>query len=622
MTGPDAHPSEQPPLDPRRSRLLAGLGLHGRYLEVGGACQPLLPRREGWQVTRADFVSREELVAKYAGSPVAPDTIEPVDVVWRGGDLHECLPPSCQGVFDAIVCSHQVERVPDLVSFLASATRLVRRDGLLALAIPDKRWCYDAFRPISLAGDAVQAHHERRSRPSGAAVFNEIAYAVKLGNLAGWRVGAPMDKAQFAHALPAALPTFQRAVSAAGPLIDVHSWQFTPSSFELMIVDLSAIGWCDWQVDWIRAEPEAEFLVRLRPGARRIASETALAAHRRALLFAVTAELAAQVHNGGDDGSLALAAMRAERDALRLQVAELEARVSTGAWPPHLAATAAPTAAASAVAEAPDRRVIAVLGMHRSGTSAVTGALALAGAGLPMDLLPPRPDNPAGFFEAAPLVALHDELLGDMGLTWDDPAPLTAVTLARVGDRATIRLARALAPHWRGQATLVVKDPRLCRVFPIWERLCAAEGLGLETVLVIRHPLEVADSLRVRHGMARERALALWLRYLLDAERATRGRPRHFVDYSVLLRDRDALVLPLARRLGLATPGPGAAVADRIARFLEPALQHHHRDFDELAANDLPTAIRSAYLWATAAATQSDLDTTPMDDLANLASAT
>ena len=44
------------------------------------------------------------------------------------------------------------------------------------------------------------------------------------------------------------------------------------------------------------------------------------------------------------------------------------------------------------------RRVVVVLGMHRSGTSAVTRLLTLAGATPPRELMPANPDNPQGYW--------------------------------------------------------------------------------------------------------------------------------------------------------------------------------------------------------------------------------
>jgi hypothetical protein len=66
------------------------------------------------------------------------------------------------------------------------------------------------------------------------------------------------------------------------------------------------------------------------------------------------------------------------------------------------------------------RRAVIVLGMHRSGTSALARVISLLGADLPNGLLKQGPENEAGFWESAKLVAIHDELLSSAGSSWDD----------------------------------------------------------------------------------------------------------------------------------------------------------------------------------------------------------
>ena len=86
------------------------------------------------------------------------------------------------------------------------------------------------------------------------------------------------------------------------------------------------------------------------------------------------------------------------------------------------------------------RRAILVLGMHRSGTSALAGVLSLCGASLPATLLPPADYNPKGFFESGAIVRAHQRLLAELEFSWDDSVPTTR----RVG-----RIAARTAPYSR-----------------------------------------------------------------------------------------------------------------------------------------------------------------------------
>ena len=68
----------------------------------------------------------------------------------------------------------------------------------------------------------------------------------------------------------------------------------------------------------------------------------------------------------------------------------------------------------------PQRICLLVLGMHRSGTSAMTRVISLLGADLPKTLLGEGLGNEAGHWEPAPLVTHHDWLLEQLASRWDD----------------------------------------------------------------------------------------------------------------------------------------------------------------------------------------------------------
>jgi SAM-dependent methyltransferase len=278
----------EPHLDPRSRRLLEGLSRSARILEVGGSFRPLAPKSLGYETCSVDHDTRAGLLAKYAGAAIHADLIEEVDVVWREGPLHEAFPTTALGTFDAVVVSHVLEHLPDLIGFLASARRLVRDDGCLVFALPDKRWCFDCFRPVSLAGDVLWAHRERRTRHTPATLFNEVAYSVTLHGRPGWGADEPAADVAFAHRLELARRLFDDS-QADDVYRDAHGWQFTPASFELLILDLAQASACDWHVDWIEPQPAVEFLGRLRAGA--VACDAGcLPQRRRDLLFAMARE--------------------------------------------------------------------------------------------------------------------------------------------------------------------------------------------------------------------------------------------------------------------------------------------------------------------------------------------
>lgn len=288
-------PRQAAPSGSRQDALLRGLTPRSRIVEIGASFSPLAPKAMGWNTCVVDHDTREKLVAKYTSAQVELAAIEEVDIIWQSGALHEAFPDAQLGTFDAVIVSHVLEHIPDLIGFLRSCQRLVNATGSLVFALPDKRWCFDVFRPISLAGDVLLAHYDARRTHSPAVLFNEVAYSVTLGGRPGWAVGEPTHELSFAHPPGKALKVFQDVLSDNRTYRDAHAWQFTPASFELMLLDLAQSGVCGWQLNWIRSEPAVEFIGRLRLGAEKFAPDNALQRHRKELLIRIAAETLEQL---------------------------------------------------------------------------------------------------------------------------------------------------------------------------------------------------------------------------------------------------------------------------------------------------------------------------------------
>lgn len=224
------------------------------------------------------------------------------------------------------------------------------------------------------------------------------------------------------------------------------------------------------------------------------------------------------------------------------------------------------------------RRNIAliVLGMHRSGTSALTGVLAMAGADPGPSLIPGVADvNPKGFWEHEEIVAIHERLLTALGSSWDDCRPLPGNWWER-SDMADFRreLVAVVQRDFSGSPLWVMKDPRQCRLLPLWLDIFREIDVAPHFVLCLRPPQEVADSLKARDGIPEEMAGLAWLMHLIESERWTRNTPRVTVTYAQLLADWREVVKRIAQDLSShLQPGPEAAA--RIDAFLEPALRHH-----------------------------------------------
>jgi hypothetical protein len=241
------------------------------------------------------------------------------------------------------------------------------------------------------------------------------------------------------------------------------------------------------------------------------------------------------------------------------------------------------------------RTALLVLGMHRSGTSALARVLGLHGLQLPAASAGPRADNPTGFWEPSAVQQLNDRILAALGMSWQDPRPLPRPMADQKQVMAwQAEAVKALATQFPGEAPAVVKDPRMARLSRFWRAAFVARAVAPRVVLAIRNPLEVAASLQARDGIGMEEAMRLWLGHVLEAERGTRGLPRCVVHYDRLLRDWRRAVAPALKLL----PEEVAVEADAAAidGFLAPALRHHAVSVDVLLTHPaVPAAVKLAY---------------------------
>lgn len=222
------------------------------------------------------------------------------------------------------------------------------------------------------------------------------------------------------------------------------------------------------------------------------------------------------------------------------------------------------------------KNCLVVLGMHRSGTSAFTGILDLLGVNLGTKMLETQADNPKGFFENKYVVQANDCILETLETTWDSTLPLPTHWIDRFRDSQLLLDIRAfLRTDIKENRLSALKDPRLCRLLPLWLPLFEAEGVSPQFALVIRNPLEIAESLQTRNQFSTGKSLLLWMQHMADAERYTRHLPRGFVKFEALLAHPQSSVEKLFDSIGLAQPGFSPESSQELTAFLDRNLRHH-----------------------------------------------
>ena len=189
-----------------------------------------------------------------------------------------------------------------------------------------------------------------------------------------------------------------------------------------------------------------------------------------------------------------------------------------------------------------DPKIIFVLGMHRSGTSVLAHTINLMGAfvGDDSELLPAHPDvNPTGYWERADIVAEHDRFLASNGFAW---ATVANFALERINEDWRRNLAAELQGIVRRiahpQSSLVIKDPRLCLMLPVWHEFAAAPA----HVVMVRDPRKIAASLMAAfpNSFTTDFLMALWQKYMQSALAALAGERVLFVSYARMLEDCEA----------------------------------------------------------------------------------
>lgn len=222
------------------------------------------------------------------------------------------------------------------------------------------------------------------------------------------------------------------------------------------------------------------------------------------------------------------------------------------------------------------RTAVLVLGMHRSGTSLLAGVLQRLGAAWPKTLIPPNASNPKGYGESLAFMRAHDRLLASAGSNWSDWAPFNSDWAASpVAGQFEGELWKAFESEFGDAPLVVMKDPRVCRFARFWIDLLSARDVRALPIITFRNPIEVAASLNRRDHMPTTLGLLLWLRHVIDAERATRGMPRAFVNYEDMLEDWRVTIADVRARLGIRWPRFSRAIELEIDDWIDLSL---HRE--------------------------------------------
>lgn len=227
--------------------------------------------------------------------------------------------------------------------------------------------------------------------------------------------------------------------------------------------------------------------------------------------------------------------------------------------------------------------VFIILGMHRSGTSAVTGVLAKLGGQAPKHPMAANQSNPKGYFESEPLRNFHDGLLASVGSGWRDWKQFDPSWYETSAANAFRQQAiRIFKEEFASDHSPLIKDPRMCRFVPFWLDTLKLLNAIPRFIIPVRSPLDVAMSLTQRNGISLAEGLLLWLRHVLDSEFHTRGEKRSIFALDQFMADWRTVTGKIAEDLSIAWPKLHDRTCLEIDEFLEKDLVHYNTSTPDL----------------------------------------
>jgi hypothetical protein len=244
-----------------------------------------------------------------------------------------------------------------------------------------------------------------------------------------------------------------------------------------------------------------------------------------------------------------------------------------------------------------NKHVIFVLGMHRSGTSAITRGLTTLGVNLGTNLRTPRTENPKGFWEDLDFNAINAEILEMFDLNWQKPGIISADDLRSNRLDAVRDRARTLLQSRMSESCIVgLKDPRASRVLPFWQEVIQEIQAEPRYIIASRNPLSIAKSLTARDGFSSVKGVLLWLEYMLESLLNSRDSECVVVEYDAMLESPSTELRRMSQVIGVEFNEYSDAYQDYAHKFLSKSLRSTTFSAQDLFdRDDIPALAKDTY---------------------------
>jgi hypothetical protein len=253
-------------------------------IEIGPYHSPIVPPSAGFRSVSLDVFDSDDLRNQAASDPNIPAesiaNIGDVDLVGSAVDIATLVEDRYGSrQFDYILSSHNLEHIPNPIRFLQGCERVLSPGGVISMAVPDRRYCFDFYRPVTDLSEWLEAFHTQRRQPTPSQIFRGEILHSTLHGVGAWMPG-DTGTPEPASNLSSAYARWQESLrTGAVKYVDAHCSAFTPASLELMMADLRHLGLTGLQPLEISQPNGCEFYVHL--GFADTVAEDAPAFHRR-----------------------------------------------------------------------------------------------------------------------------------------------------------------------------------------------------------------------------------------------------------------------------------------------------------------------------------------------------
>ncbi len=236
------------------------------------------------------------------------------------------------------------------------------------------------------------------------------------------------------------------------------------------------------------------------------------------------------------------------------------------------------------------KKIVIVVGAHRSGTSVITAGMGAIGAYLGFKDLYKSEENTKGFFEHPEIIDFNDSLMEFLGGRWDNYLfdGQYALGLIENKDLDTwyLKAKNIFVKLFQDKCFIALKDPRICQLIPFWSVVFRSLGFKDDNVFylhVYRHPMEVAKSQYHRWeknqdfyllGAQYEETLALWWSMNYQVLRDTLDGMYLNVSYNDYIRAPAEELVRIGKFLGVKVDL--LLIKESLSDFVDPSLYRSH----------------------------------------------